>query len=95
VSERTTITAASVPRLPPHIKLRFDAVRQRWTLLAPERVLVPDEIATEVLQCCDGVRTVGTIAETLARKYEAAVDEVQGDIIARLQELADKGAVAA
>ena len=91
---RTLITESSVPRLPSHIKLRFDAVRQRWTLLAPERVLVPDEIATEVLQCCDGVRTVGTIAETLAQKYGAAVDEVRGDIIELLQDLADKGAVA-
>jgi pyrroloquinoline quinone biosynthesis protein D len=95
VSGRTVITAQSVPRLPPHIKLRFDSVRQRWTLLAPERVLVPDEIATEVLQCCDGAATVGAIARTLAQKYRAEVEEVEGDIIALLQELADKGTVAA
>jgi len=95
MSERMLITSTSVPRLPPHIKLRFDAARQRWTLLAPERVLVPDEIAVEILQRCDGVATVGTIAQTLAQKYGAAIDEVEGDIIALLQELADKGAVAA
>jgi pyrroloquinoline quinone biosynthesis protein D len=95
MSERMLITAASVPRLPRHIKLRFDAARQRWTLLAPERVLVPDDIAIEILQRCDGVATVGTIALSLAQKYGAAVDEVEGDIIAMLQDLADKGAVAA
>jgi pyrroloquinoline quinone biosynthesis protein D len=95
MSERMLITSASVPRLPAHIKLRFDAARQRWTLLAPERVLVPDEIAVEILQRCDGVATVGTIAQTLAQKYGAAVDEVEADIIALLQELADKGTVAA
>jgi pyrroloquinoline quinone biosynthesis protein D len=89
------ITSASVPRLPPHIKLRFDAVRQRWTLLAPERVLVPDEIAVEILQRCDGVASVGAIAQTLAQKYGAAIQEVEGDVIELLQDLADKGAVAA
>ena len=89
------ITADSVPRLPPHIKLRFDTARQRWTLLAPERVLVPDEIAVEILQRCDGSASVGTIAQSLAEKYGAGLDEVEGDIIARRQDLADKGAVAA
>lgn len=89
------INAASVPRLPPHIRLRFDATRQRWTLLAPERVFVPDEIAVEILQLCDGVASVGTIAQALARKYGAARDEVEADIVSLLQDLADKGAVAA
>jgi pyrroloquinoline quinone biosynthesis protein D len=95
MSERMMINAASVPRLPAHIKLRFDAARQRWTLLAPERVLVPDEIAVEILQRCDGVVSVGTIARALAEKYGAALDEVEADIVALLQDLADKGAVAA
>ena len=95
MSERMLITAASVPRLPPHIKLRFDATRERWTLLAPERVLVPDEIAVEILQRCDGVATVGSIAQSLAQKYGAGITEVEGDIIELLQDLADKGAVAA
>ena len=95
MNTRMLITSASVPRLPPHIKLRFDAARQRWTLLAPERVLVPDEIAVEILQRCDGIASVGTIAQTLAQKYGAAIDEVECDIIELLQDLADKGAVAA
>ena len=89
------IDAASVPRLPPHIRLRFDATRQRWTLLAPERVFVPDEIAVEILQRCDGVASVATISQALAQKYGAAREEVEADIVSLLQDLADKGAVAA
>jgi pyrroloquinoline quinone biosynthesis protein D len=89
------IGEASVPRLPPHIKLRFDEARQRWTVLAPERVLVPDEIAVEILQRCDGIASVGTIAGALAEKYAAARDEVVRDIIEMLQDLADKGVVVA
>jgi pyrroloquinoline quinone biosynthesis protein D len=95
MSGRLLIGAGTVPRLPRHIKLRFDESRQRWTLLAPERVLVPDEIAVEILQRCDGVTTVGSIAEALAGKYEAPREEVERDIIELLQDLADKGTVAA
>ena len=89
------IGEASVPRLPPHIKLRFDEARQRWVLLAPERVLMPDEIAVEILQRCDGMATVGSIVGSLAEKYAAARDEVARDVIEMLQDLMDKGVVAA
>ena len=53
-----TVSEASRPILPRHAKLKFDQTRQVWVLLAPERVLAPDEIAVEVLRLCDGVRNV-------------------------------------
>lgn len=89
------IGEASVPRLPPHIQLRFDETRQRWVLLAPERVLMPDDIAVEILRRCDGVATVGVIAASLAEKYAAAREEVARDVIEMLQDLLNKGVVAA
>jgi len=89
------ITAASMPRLAPQIRLRFDEARQRWTLLAPERVLVPDEIAVEILQLCDGAATVDMIAEALAAKFQAPVTEVRNDVIEMLQDLSDKGMLVA
>ena len=89
------IAAASVPRLAPQIRLRFDEARQRWTLLASERVLVPDEIAVEILRLCDGVATVEGIAGTLAARFQAPPDEVARDVIEMLQDLADKGMLVA
>jgi pyrroloquinoline quinone biosynthesis protein D len=89
------IAAGSVPRLPRHVKLRYDEQRRRWTLLAPERVFVPDEIAVDILQRCDGVATVDAIAGALAEKYGAPREEVARDVIEMLQDLADKGVVAA
>ena len=68
---RWEIVAASRPVLPRHTRLRFDATRERWVLLAPERVLAPDEIAVEVLQLCDGNRNVDGIVDQLAEKYLA------------------------
>ena len=44
---RAIVEDGPVPRLPRHIKLRFDKQRDRWVVLAPERVLVPDETALE------------------------------------------------
>jgi pyrroloquinoline quinone biosynthesis protein D len=95
MSARVIIAAESAPRLRPHARLQFDRARERWVVLAPERVLVPDEIGLEVLQACDGIATVAAICGQLARKYETAIDEVQRDVIELLQELADKGIVSA
>jgi len=87
------IEAASVPRLPRGVRLSFDEQRKRWTLLAPERVFVPDEIAVEILQRCDGVATVDAIAGALAEKFQAPREEVARDVTEMLQDLANKGVV--
>ena len=93
--KRTIIGPSSQPALPRHIKLRHDAARDRWTILAPERVFTPDAIAIAVLQLCDGARSVEAIAGELAQTYNAPKDRILADITALLQELADKGVVAA
>jgi pyrroloquinoline quinone biosynthesis protein D len=86
-----TVSEASRPVLPRHAKLKFDAKRQRWVLLAPERVLAPDDIAVEILQLCDGARDVALIIDQLAAKYLADRAVIGVDVIAMLQDLADKG----
>ena len=90
-SRNISVSEASRPVLPRHAKLKFDATRQVWVILAPERVLAPDEIAVEVLQLCDGVRSVGEMIEALAAKYTAERDAIATDVIVMLQDLADKG----
>lgn len=86
-----SVSETSRPVLPRHAKLKFDQTRQVWVILAPERVLAPDEIAVEVLQICDGVRNVGEIADLLAQKYAAEREAILSDVIVMLQDLADKG----
>src|SRR5437764_13606600 len=90
-SRNISVSEASRPVLPRHAKLKFDATRQRWVILAPERVLAPDDIAVEVLQLCDGVRSVEAIINQLAAKYTAERGAIASDVIAMLQHLADKG----
>jgi pyrroloquinoline quinone biosynthesis protein D len=75
--------------------MRHDTTRDRWVLLAPERVLYPDAIAVAVLQLCDGNRNVATITEELARTYNAPGERILADVLPLLQGLADKGVVKA
>ena len=90
-SRNIRVSEESRPVLPRHAKLKFDATRQVWVILAPERVLAPDETAVEVLQLCDGVRSVSQVVDQLARKYAAEREAIATDVIAMLQDLADKG----
>jgi pyrroloquinoline quinone biosynthesis protein D len=91
VSRNISVSEASRPVLPRHAKLRFDQTRQRWVILAPERVLAPDATAVEILQLCDGVRNVQQMIDQLAAKYTAERAAIGADVIAMLQDLADKG----
>ena len=90
-SRNISVSETSRPILPRHAKLKFDETRQRWVILAPERVLAPDDIAVEVLQLCDGVRSVEQMIDQLAEKYTADRGAIAVDVIAMLQDLADKG----
>jgi pyrroloquinoline quinone biosynthesis protein D len=90
-SKRILIGVDSIPRFAPHVRFRFDKKRERWVVLAPERLLMPDEIAVEILRCCDGIKTVGTIADELCQRFDAPADVVGRDVIDMLQGLTDKG----
>lgn len=93
-SRRIDITEESRPMLARHAKLKFDEARQVWVILVPERVLAPDEIAVEILQLCDGVRSVDQIIDVLAAKYAADRGVIGTDVIAMLRDLAEKGFLA-
>ncbi len=86
-----TLSSASRPSLARHVKLRFDKTRGIWVLLAPERVLLPDDTAIEVLQSLDGKTSVAEVAAQLAADYDADEKEIAGDIAPMLQDLLDKG----
>ncbi len=83
----------AVLRLKPHVRLQFNEARRQWIVQAPERVLMPDEIAVSVLKLCDGKTTVESIAATLAGEYQAPRDMVESDVLEMLRDLAEKGIV--
>ncbi|HEY0236332.1 MAG TPA: pyrroloquinoline quinone biosynthesis peptide chaperone PqqD [Afipia sp.] len=93
-NRRLDITDTSRPILARHARMKFDERRQVWVILVPERVLAPDETAVEVLQLCDGVRTVAKIVDELSTKYTADRELIFKDVIAMLRDLAEKGFLA-
>ncbi len=88
--ERRRVEGGAVLHFAPHAKFRFDQTRQAWIVLAPERLLLPDEQAVEILRLVDGERTVDAIVDDLARRFEAPRAVVAGDVLAMLQDLVDK-----
>ena len=88
--QRAMATEASVPRLPRHVRLHYDKVRQAWALLSPEKILWPDETSLAILQHCDGKRELGEIAAVLAQEFEADISEVLPDVLEFAQDWSDR-----
>lgn len=78
------LPASSRPRLAPHIRLRYDAARERHVLLAPETVMLLNPTGAAVLDLCDGERTVADILAELNRRYDHVVDDEVRLFLARL-----------
>jgi pyrroloquinoline quinone biosynthesis protein D len=95
VTERIIVGPESVPRLAPHMKLRFDKARDTWTIQAPERSFMLDPVAHAVVSRCDGIATVGGVVEDLCRNFpDAPPDVIKADVIKMIQDLADKSVLA-
>jgi pyrroloquinoline quinone biosynthesis protein D len=93
--QRLLVKAGTTLRFAPHVKFRHDETRGRWVVLAPERLLLPDEQAVEILKLVDGARSVDAVIDALARQFDAPRGVIAADVTAMLQDLADKGVLAA
>ena len=82
---------ASVPAFNRGFRLRHDAVRDAWVILAPERLFQPDEQAVAILQLVDGTRTQDAIVDELASRYDAPRSLIRSDVADMLRDLAEKG----
>ena len=95
MSERTVIGETSVPAFPRGVRLKHDEARSQWVILAPERMFVLDDIALAIMQRIDGETAVDSIVDDLAETFQAPRDLILADVIAMLQDFADKGVVKA
>ncbi|MBV9002707.1 MAG: pyrroloquinoline quinone biosynthesis peptide chaperone PqqD [Solirubrobacterales bacterium] len=71
------------PRLVTGARLRYDEVREEHLLLVPEGAVRLNPSAAEVLELCDGARSLDDIVGVLADRYGDA------DVRADVQELVD------
>lgn len=77
------------PRLPRGVRLRHDKIRNRWVLLAPERIFEVDDIGVNILQRCDG-RSLSALLADLAIAFNAKPEDIRSDVEAFLMGFADK-----
>ena len=79
------------PRLVDGARLQYDDVREEHLLLIPEGAVRLNETAVQVLELCDGQRSLDDIAATLSARYDGA--DVAGDVRELLDRLGQRGLV--
>ena len=81
------------PRLTRKARLKFDPIEKQFLLLYPERGMKLSDSAAEILQRCDGERTIERIALELAQASGAPLETLRQDVIAFVAELRSRGLV--
>ena len=79
------------PRLVTGARLRYDDVREEHQLLIPEGVVRLNPTAAEVLELCDGERSVDEIVATLSARYGGA--DLGGDVRELVEAMTQRGLV--
>ena len=82
------------PRLAAKARLRWDRKDERFMLLYPERGLVLNPTAADVVKLCTGELTVGAIVDQLAAKYATQPREaVEQEVLGFLTRMAERGLI--
>jgi pyrroloquinoline quinone biosynthesis protein D len=79
------------PRLATGARLQYDDVRSEHVLLIPEGVVRLNPTAAEVLELCDGERSLDDICSALSARYDGA--DVHDDVRELVDALAERGLV--
>ena len=77
------------PRLVTGARLRYDEVREEHLLLVPEGAVRLNPSAAEVLELCDGQRSVDEIVDVLTARYDGA--DVADDVRELVDGMAERG----
>jgi pyrroloquinoline quinone biosynthesis protein D len=77
------------PRLVTGARLRYDEVREEHLLLVPEGAVRLNPTAAEVLELCDGQRSVDDIIGVLSTHYDGA--DIGGDVRELVDGMAERG----
>ncbi len=84
------LTLDSQPKLAAKARLRFDRHSGQHLLIYPERGMQLDDTAAQIVQLCDGVRSVAVIAQELAERYAQAAPQIEKDVLEFLQSLSER-----
>jgi pyrroloquinoline quinone biosynthesis protein D len=77
------------PRLVTGARLHYDEVREEHVLLIPEGVVRLNPTAAEVLELCDGERSLDDIVDALSGRYGGA--DLGDDVVELVDAMAQRG----
>jgi pyrroloquinoline quinone biosynthesis protein D len=86
-----TVYASKRPSLVKHVRLQIDRVTGEPVLLSQEAVLTLNRSGYEVLQRCDGTRTLTQLISELEAQYQATNGTLGPDVLRYVEELSQKG----
>ena len=90
MDEPLTVGTDTTLRWASGVRYRRDETRDRWMIVAPERILVPEGPGADIARLIDGDRSVDDIVELLADEYDAPRQTIAEETMAFLQQLADQ-----
>lgn len=76
----STLTGASQPRIGVGFRLQWEPVQDCHVLLYPEGMVKLNGSAGEIMQRCDGVRSIVAIAADIEQVY--LLKDLTGDVLA-------------
>ncbi len=79
------------PRLVTGARLRYDEVRDEHVLLVPEGAVRLNRTAADVLELCDGERSLDDIVDALSARYDGP--DLSDDVHGLLDAMTEKGLV--
>jgi pyrroloquinoline quinone biosynthesis protein D len=83
--------ASQRPALVKHVRLQIDPVTGEPVLLGQEAVLTLNRSGYEILQRCDGSRTLTQLIRELETQYQVPNGKLVPDVLRYLDKLSQKG----
>ena len=81
------------PRLARRARLRRDRVSGRWMVLYPERGLLLNDSAAEIVALCTGEQTRDAIVTALAGRHAVPAEQLASQVDGLLEALAERGLI--
>ena len=69
------------------VRTRYDEARDRWMILGPERILVPEGPGADIARRIDGQRSLGDIVAELTAEYDADEETIRTETVQFLRQL--------
>ena len=83
--------ASQCPSLVKHVRLQIDPVTGEPVLLSQEAVLTLNRSGYEILQRCDGSRTLTQLISELETQYQVPNGKLVPDVLRYVDKLSQKG----